>query len=616
MKLLPEKKISLPAALLLGILLLAGLFVYQDYGVSWDEPMQRDMGNLCYDYVTGQSNDFFNIQNKYHNSTWELINVLPERWLKPDSVAAVYASRHLMNYLLFWVSSVFFYLLARQVLKKEWLALVAVLMLYLTPRIFAHAFYNSKDIPVLAFFIISVYAGVMFILKPGWKRMLPLALLSGMAFGMRILGIMIPFLVSFFFIMNIFTRNLQIRDLKWLALYGAVYPLFLYACVPVLWPAPFFHFREAFAMHSHFPYTDTVLFMGDYLLPSELPWYYVPVWIGISVPVLWQLFFITGLFAAGFRKLTGLFSFLKNDWGVLLAGVWFFAPWLMVLVLHSHLYDEWRHLYFTYPAFILVGLFGVRTVLELTHRYAGKRIQFLVSASLYFVLAWQTVVTAAYMFRNHPHQYVYFNLLAGDAENIHRRYEMDYWGLSYKQAWRYLLGEQDEIARVKDVEWQNNPGLFNLVWFTQDELNSINHARYDDCHYFITNYRWYPEYTSFKEKYYSVIVDGMEIMTIYINPAYQVPTLKSPSEMEKRVNEIEANENIMSYARTHTGDDFQVFSNGMFEMDSVKYEWYKIGMDNGYAVVTSVNVLYDAAVEKYYIYDPVAGRMLDASGIN
>ena len=41
------------------------------------------------------------------------------------------------------------------------------------------------------------------------------------------------------------------------------------------------------------------------------------------------------------------------------------------------------------------------------------------------------------MFSYHPHQNVYFNFLAG--KKIHEKFENDYWGLSNKQVFEFLL---------------------------------------------------------------------------------------------------------------------------------------------------------------------------------
>jgi len=496
-----------------ALFLLIGILNFEKYGISWDEPMQRDMGLLCYDYVTGKSDEFFNIQNKYHNSTWELINILPEKWLNLSSGRSIYYSRHLLNFLIFWVGAIYLYLLAQRIVGNWRLALLGVLILILTPRIYAHGYYNSKDIPFLSFFVISMYYSIRFIHKPGVRNLLLLSIFSGALFGMRILGVMVPFLTGCFFLINLLNGNLRLSQLKWLGLYIILYPICVYLCVPVLWPDPVFHVQEAFRMMSHFPFDDPVLFMGQYIKPADLPWYYVPVWIGISVPVLWTVLFLTGTGVSVADFVIRPAKYLKEQWTEALLLVWIFMPWLMIIILHSHIYDEWRHLFFIYPAMILLMLTLIKKMIL---RTPGGKIEFLVKTTLYTAFTWQILVTGWYMIKNNPHQYVYFNPLAG--KNIHLRYEMDYWGLSYRNAWEFLLYELNEPPPIP-VQYETPPGLYNLAWFTDKELKKLQFTDYLSCKYFVTNYRFHPVY-DYTDKIYSLTVDGLEIMTIFKNAAY------------------------------------------------------------------------------------------------
>ena len=47
------------------------------------------------------------------------------------------------------------------------------------------------------------------------------------------------------------------------------------------------------------------------------------------------------------------------------------------------------------------------------------------------------------MIRDHPYQNVYFNLLAGSDKR--HRFELDYWGLSYKEAWNIYWKMTKEV---------------------------------------------------------------------------------------------------------------------------------------------------------------------------
>lgn len=89
---------------------------------------------------------------------------------------------------------------------------------------------------------------------------------------------------------------------------------------------------------------------------------------------------------------------------------------------------------------------------------------------------------------------------------------MDYWGLSYRQAWEYLIYQYPESS--VDVQFETPPGEYNLAWFTASELKKLHFVDYLSCRYFVTNYRFHPVY-SHTEKIFTIKVDGLEIMTIF-----------------------------------------------------------------------------------------------------
>ena len=50
------------------------------------------------------------------------------------------------------------------------------------------------------------------------------------------------------------------------------------------------------------------------------------------------------------------------------------------------------------------------------------------------------------MFKNHPHQNVYFNILA--RKNFNEKFEMDYFGTSNKNALEYIINQEDKNIKV------------------------------------------------------------------------------------------------------------------------------------------------------------------------
>ena len=62
---------------------------------------------------------------------------------------------------------------------------------------------------------------------------------------------------------------------------------------------------------------------------------------------------------------------------------------------------------------------------------------------------------------------MYFNQLAGDPATLRYRFEMDYWGLSYKQAIDALL-EMDTSDDIK-INVENSPGRSYLRYMLTPE---------------------------------------------------------------------------------------------------------------------------------------------------
>ena len=53
------------------------------------------------------------------------------------------------------------------------------------------------------------------------------------------------------------------------------------------------------------------------------------------------------------------------------------------------------------------------------------------------------------MYKNHPHQNVYFNFLAG--KNFNERFEMDYFGVSNKRALEYIVEQEDKTVKIHNI---------------------------------------------------------------------------------------------------------------------------------------------------------------------
>jgi hypothetical protein len=222
-----QPNILLPS-LAFAALLFVGLKFYGDYGITWDDPDQRQLGLVTFDYVTGKTDSITEnanplYDNRYHNPFIELIGILPEKILDSHSLRTDFLLKHFTVFIFSWIGFIFFYLLAFEILSDYRWALIAWLMLILTPRIFAHSFFNSKDIPVLFLFVICVYCFIKWIKKPVWLWLFLLTLTSGLLTGARIIGLMMPVLVIMVTITLQLTGNFKKE--KWLMLFVYLFAL-------------------------------------------------------------------------------------------------------------------------------------------------------------------------------------------------------------------------------------------------------------------------------------------------------------------------------------------------------------------------------------------------------
>ena len=124
------------------------------------------------------------------------------------------------------------------------------------------------------------------------------------------------------------------------------------------------------------------------------------------------------------------------------------------------------------------------------------------------------------MYKNHPFQYVYFNFLAG--KNFNEKFEMDYYGVSNKNALEYIISREDDKVKIYNL---NTTDLYLskkiLKKEIREKINIVHNA--NDADYITNNYRdWRGEIEPTKfiipknfKIIYKITVDDVSINTIY-----------------------------------------------------------------------------------------------------
>ena len=193
-----------------------------------------------------------------------------------------------------------------------------------------------------------------------------------------------------------------------------------------------------------------------------------------------------------------------------------------MIALNSVLYDGWRHLYFIYPAFLMLALKAAMMIWNITRNYLIPRI--IVLVILFCCLSWNTL----WIINAHPLQNVYFNIFAG--KNWKTKFDVDYWGLGNQLALEYILNHDNraKITVFAGSDIDLSIAFVILSPAQRERLVRVNAI--ETANYVITNYRSnLTDYSKDKNKfnlvYENIISD--EVITSVFQRNSDVELLKS-----------------------------------------------------------------------------------------
>jgi hypothetical protein len=511
------------------IYLAVGLSIYKDYGISWDEPTHREIAAVSAKYLSSivmsdfQPPEFVSLPNlteysaKQYGVIFDLPMYLADILLGYNGrMPEAYYLRHLCNFLLFYISVFFFYLIVRNRFNSPALGLTACFFLILSPRIFADSFYG-KDIVFLSLFIISIYFFIRYLNRKTLFNSILFGLATALVVSQRITGIFIPFLAFFItFIDEIKT------DRRFINLHKRLFPLFAYLISfsfftilfwPYLWGNLVQNLFDAFTKMNRFPISYYVLYLGRFIKSTEVPWHYIPVWILITTPIIYTFLFLFGSFQAIKSLINNGLKLYSNeserqDFLFILL---FLVPLAAVIILNSALYDGWRHMYFIYAPFLLIAMTGAAKLLSLIKDTNSRREQcaafFIVAVILIYLIS-----TSYQMIRCHPYQNVYFNAIA--RKDAGQNFELDYWGLSFRQGLEYIV-KSDKRPVIGLSANVIAPLINNAIFLEKEDIGRLKLTDIQNADYFITNYRWHPQPYPPANEIYSVSVDNLKILSIF-----------------------------------------------------------------------------------------------------
>ncbi|MBL4585849.1 MAG: glycosyltransferase family 39 protein [Flavobacteriales bacterium] len=492
------------ALLLILLYALIGVSVYSDYGISWDEPTQHEYGKVVWQYVFNGNQALHEHGSRYHGPVFQALLYAME--LVSETTASPFELRHLITFLFSVVGAWFFYLLLLRFKFSSYWAAVGLLFLLVSPRIFAHSFYNSKDATFMYLFIIAVYTMIRFLKRPTLWIAVWHGLICGLLIDVRILGLFVPMITGLLWVGRVVNDRPHLRtSLPPMFIFGMIATLSMIAFWPTLWHAPIEEFQNALAKMSDYPWDDPVLFEGTFSQPGDLPWYYLPKWMLITTPIFISAMMVVGMLSWFFNHRLTL-----SEKSVPL--LWVALPFGLILWKEATVYDGWRHVFFLYPAMLIVATYGAQQLFE--KGPMSRKVRWFVPILLLFPIY--------SMVQSHPFQYVYFNPLVKKV--AWSGYEMDYWGVSYKQVLEALVAQVPE-GELK-VCTANAPGHHNSRMLQVNERERILYLNCETADYFVSNFRFPHEHNAF-EKRFGFYSDPLQIIEVDGNPIVGVFRLKN-----------------------------------------------------------------------------------------
>jgi len=434
-----------------GLLLtLAVLIVatFRHYGITWDEELQSQYGQAIVDYYFSGFKDqrYAEIFNLYlYGGTFDGLASLIDRF----TPFSVYETRHLVNAFFGWLGLWGTWRLGR-LLGGEAVGLLALALLTFTPMYYGHMYNNPKDIPFAAGVIWSIYFMTrcyQTLPRVYVGRILKLGIILGLTLGIRVGGVMLVLFWGVPLALHVLQPILHKRDKA--ALWQSAklgLSLFLRLVLPVMalsyavmlicWPwaqqAPISNPLRAIAEFSNFPQDVEILLDGTIYRSTQLPWYYVPLYFGVQLPEL-PLF----LLAANIVMLPRIWRTMAANkrYGLLLIYLMAFAPILYAMLRHPALYDAVRHFLFAVPLFCILAAFTAHSLSNWAiGEFELKISRLAIGCGIGIILALFIVTQWAIMYRLHPYEYIYANRFAGGVAGAYGKYELDYWGSSFKEA--------------------------------------------------------------------------------------------------------------------------------------------------------------------------------------
>ena len=407
-------------------------FTFGDYSISTDEQVQNTYGRLLLDFYLSGLTDTraFGYDNLYlYGGLFDLIAAV----IAPFSPLPDFETRHLLCATFGVLGIVATWRLAR-LLAGPRAGLLAVVLLVLCPAYYGTIFNNTKDIPFAAGMTWTLYLSCRLaacLPRPPFRLVGWLGVAAGASLGIRVGAVLGGLYLIPVLALHVIGEaraggwRASVRGATGMLLRLSPGILIATALMALLWPwsvmAPG---NMLLAVHDLTGFHVPTILAGRPLDSYDVPAWYVPTYLLVKLPETLLIGLVVALAAAAIRDRRpdpGAPRSRSRQWllVVLAASI----PVVYAIVARPAIYNGLRHFLLVVPPLCVLAASGIDRVL-VAARKSGGRPGLAIAAILFAAASVKDVWTMAVL---HPHQYVYYNLLAGGVRGADGRYELDYW---------------------------------------------------------------------------------------------------------------------------------------------------------------------------------------------
>lgn len=358
---------------------------------------------------------------------------------------------HLVNLIFFIFSALGIYRISKIIFNKD-IATIVFIFYFFNPSLFGFSFISERDIPLVFSLIFFLLYSILYLKNQHLKKnkkyifWIIISLLVGLSvrifFAGIILIVFLFLLLDIFFLKKITSKSINLKKL----VLDIFFVFFLTYFILILsWPAAheniiFKPFELVFASQKiAYGWPHTML-NGEIFKPHDYNSFtYLPLVIFFNLPE--YIIFLYGIFLVLIFNISFRNYILKYSYFLKFLFFFYLFFYFLFFLNFYPVYEDMRLFLFLLPFlnFIpAITIYYLMSKRDVIYKYS-KYCFFLFF--IYYIF---------FFFSLNPYQYVYKNLFAGSFDNLHNKFENDYWALSVNELFNWLKFHKSMSTNLHD----------------------------------------------------------------------------------------------------------------------------------------------------------------------